>query len=74
MSPLDRPAPPAGEDIHLPGPTITPALVAFGLAVGLVGVTYHWYLIVIGAVIMVAAAVRWLLDVRRSIDELPPSH
>jgi len=74
VSPLDRPAPPPGEEIHLPGPTITPALVALGLAIGLVGVTYHWWLIVIGALILFAAAVKWLRDVRRSIDELPPSH
>ena len=30
MSPLDRPVPPAGEEIHIPGPSIQPVLLAAG--------------------------------------------
>ena len=29
--------PPAGEEVHLPGPTIIPLLTALGIAVALVG-------------------------------------
>ena len=31
MSPLDRPVPPAGEDIHIPGPSIQPLLLTVGI-------------------------------------------
>ena len=39
VSPLDPPVPPAGEEIHLPGPSIQPLLLAFGITLALVGVT-----------------------------------
>ena len=74
MSPLERPAPPVGEDIHLPGPTVLPMLVALGLALALVGVTTFWWLIVIGGVIALACIVRWIGEVRHEIDRLPPEH
>ena len=39
MSPLDPDVPPAGEEIHLPGPSIQPLLLAVGITIGLVGIT-----------------------------------
>jgi predicted ABC-type sugar transport system permease subunit len=74
VSPLERPAPPVGEDIHLPGPTVLPMLVAMGFALALVGVTTFWWLIVIGGVIALACAVRWIREVRHAVDRLPPEH
>ena len=37
MSPLDRPVPPAGEDIHIPGPSIQPLLLTVGITATLLG-------------------------------------
>ena len=37
--PADRPIPPAGEQIHLPGGTLQPILLTLGITIALVGVT-----------------------------------
>jgi hypothetical protein len=71
MSPLDPETPPAGEDIHLPGPSVQPVLLAFGITVALVGVTTFFPLVIAGAILAVVVIVRWIRDARRDIDELP---
>jgi hypothetical protein len=71
MSPLEPEVPPAGEEIHLPGPTILPALTALGVTLMLIGVTTFIELTVIGGILTVACVVRWIKDTRREIDELP---
>jgi Flp pilus assembly protein TadB len=71
VSPLDPDVPPAGEDIHLPGPSIQPLLLAFGITVALVGVTTFFPLVVAGAILSVVVIVRWIRDTRRDVDELP---
>ena len=74
MSPLDPQIPPAGEEIHLPGPSAQPFLLAIGITVALIGVTFHWSLIVLGGALSVWIIVRWLQDTRRDIEELPLHH
>lgn len=71
MSPLDPEIPPAGEEIHLPGPSILPLLTAVGITLAVVGITTSLILVVGGGVLTVACAVRWIVDTRRDIDELP---
>jgi hypothetical protein len=71
VSPLDPDVPPAGEDIHLPGPSIQPLLLAFGITVALVGVTTFFPLVVAGLILSVVVIVRWIRDTRRDVDELP---
>ena len=71
MSPLEDEAPPAGEEIHLPGPSILPALLAVGITLTLVGLTTFIVLTVIGGVLSVVCVVRWIKDTRREVDELP---
>lgn len=71
MSPLEPDAPPIGEDIHLPGPSILPVLTAVGITLTLVGFTTFWWFIPIGGVLLVSCLVRWVKDTRREIDELP---
>jgi hypothetical protein len=51
-------AEPAGEAVHLPGPSYLPVLTAFGISIGVVGVVVMWPLIVIGALIAVSSIVR----------------
>ncbi|MDQ6914471.1 MAG: hypothetical protein M3155_01510 [Actinomycetota bacterium] len=67
-------APPVGEEVHLPGPTPVPALMALGIAVALVGVTTTWLLSVIGGILALVCLVVWIRDVRRDVDELPLEH
>ena len=74
MSPLDPDIPPAGEDIHLPGPSVQPLLLTLGITVALVGVTTYFPLVVAGAILSVAVIVRWIRDTRREMDELPLEH
>jgi len=71
MSPLDPEIPPAGEEIHLPGPSILPLLTAVGVTLALVGVTTMFPLTVIGVLLTLACVWRWIKDTRHEIDELP---
>ena len=74
MSPLDREIPPAGEEIHLPGPSIQPLLLTIGITVGLVGITTFFPLVVVGVILTVWVIIAWVRQTRREIDELPLDH
>ena len=71
MSPLDRPVPPPGEEIHLPGASLQPVLLATGITTMLLGVTIGTYLVVAGFVLSFWVIVRWIADTRRDIGHLP---
>jgi hypothetical protein len=71
MSPLDPEIPPAGEQIHLPGPSVVPFLTAIGVTVLLIGITISLILVIAGGLLTVGCVVRWIRDTRRDIDELP---
>lgn len=64
-------APPVGEEIHLPGPSILPLLTAVGLTLLVIGLTTIIELTFIGIVITLVCVVRWVMDTRREMDELP---
>jgi chromate transport protein ChrA len=68
------PAPPAGEQIHLPGPTILPFAMAIGITLIVVGTTITWFLSVLGGIIFVWTLIRWVRDTRRDVSELPDEH
>ena len=74
MSPLDPEIPPAGEEIHLPGPTILPVVLTVGLTVALLGVTTSWILWVPGVLIVLYVLIRWIRDTRHEMAELPLDH
>ena len=67
-------APPAGEEIHLPGPTIIPLVMAIGITLTVIGTTITWLFSAIGIVIFVVTLVMWIRDTRRDISELPEDH
>ena len=69
-----REAPPVGEELHLPGPSVVPLLNATGLAVALLGLTAGWFLIAAGLLLFFVTLVRWIADTRRDIDALPAEH
>ena len=71
---VQRPAPPAGEEIHVPGPTILPLVTAIGITLIVVGTTLSWYISGLGAVITLVAVARWISDTRRDIAALPEEH
>jgi hypothetical protein len=74
MSPLDPEIPPAGEEVHLPGPSLLPLLTAVGITLALVGVTTMIELTVIGVPLTIWCIVRWVKETRREINERPLDH
>ncbi len=74
MTRLERDVPPAGEQIHLPGSSMQPVLLAVGITLALVGVTLSILLVVAGALLSLIVTVRWIQDTRRDIAELPLDH
>ena len=71
MSPLDRPVPPVGEEIHLPGASIQPILLALGITLALLGLTMGRFLLISGLVLSIWVTIRWIADTRRDISHLP---
>ena len=71
MSTLEPDPPPAGEEIHLPGPSLQPILLAFGITLTLVGVTLGMFLLVSGLILTVWVTIRWIADTRREMRALP---
>jgi hypothetical protein len=71
VSPLEPDVPPAGEEVHLPGPSILPVLTGVGITLALVGITTFIVLTVIGGLLTIGCVVRWIKDTRHDIDELP---
>jgi hypothetical protein len=74
MSPLDPEVPPAGEEVHLPGGSVQPVLLAFFIAVAIVGVTTNIALVIGGVVASLWIIVAWIRGAKRDIDELPMEH
>jgi uncharacterized membrane protein len=68
------PAPAAGEEVHLPGPTILPLLAAIAITFIVVGSTLTWGLSIAGGVLLLIVAYRWIRDTRRDIAALPEEH
>jgi cytochrome c oxidase subunit IV len=67
-------APPAGEEVHMPAPSILPLINAAALALAIVSITISWWLVGFAMLVFLATAVRWVRDVRRHIAELPLDH
>jgi hypothetical protein len=67
-------APPAGEQIHMPGPSRLPILNAAGLAIAVVGITISLVLVIGGAVLFLVTAALWIRAASREFDELPGEH
>ena len=67
-------APPAGEEVHMPAPSVLPLINAAALAVAIVSLTISWWLVGAALIVFIATSVRWIRDVRRDIAELPLDH
>jgi hypothetical protein len=67
-------APPVGEQIHLPNPSILPLLNAVGLSIAIVGIPISIVVIIPGLVLFLVTAAIWIRDARREMDELPLEH
>jgi len=66
--------PPAGEGIHLPGPTLIPIVNALGITLIVIGTTVSLLFLIAGAVIFILSTVRWIRETRRDVAALPDEH
>jgi type IV secretory pathway TrbD component len=73
---MSRPAqaPPASEQLHLPGPSYQPLAVSIGSAIAIVGVVVNLYLAAIGLLITFVAIMRWVRGAREELASLPLEH
>lgn len=67
----DRKLPEVGDEIHLPGLSAQPLVVAIGVTLMLVGLTTHWVIFAIGAVAFVLSVGAWIRDAREEYRHLP---
>ena len=67
-------APPVGEQIHMPAPSILPILNAIGLATAIVGITISIFMVIAGLLLFLGTAVVWIRDARREFQDLPLDH
>ncbi len=74
MSPLDRPTPPAGEEIHLPEGSLQPVLLAVFITAAIVGLTTAWWIVAVGGLGIIGTIWAWVRDARREFAELPAQH
>jgi ABC-type phosphate transport system permease subunit len=74
MSPLDPEIPPAGEEIHIPGPSIQPFLLAIAITMIVIGLTFHTAVMIGGIVLSVVVIAAWIRDARHELASLPAEH
>lgn len=74
MSTPQNDAPPAGEEIHLPGGSLQPLGLSVGLTLTIIGVTISIVLVVVGLLLSAAMLYGWIRDARREFNELPAEH
>jgi hypothetical protein len=69
-----RAVPPAGEEIHMPEPSVLPVINAAALAIAIVSITLSWTVVILATAVFLGTTVKWVLDVRRDIADLPLEH
>jgi hypothetical protein len=57
--------------IHLPPPSVWPAVLALGIALILTGLIVNLVMLIAGVVISVPAIALWVRDARREFEALP---
>ncbi len=69
--PVQTPAAPAGEEIHLPAPSAVPFATGIAVTLVVIGLGLSLWITALGAVGLVACIYRWVNDTRHEIAELP---
>jgi hypothetical protein len=59
------------EQIRLPGRSLIPLVTGAGVTVMLVGLILSWWIVAVGAAIVIGSALRWIARVREEIESLP---
>ncbi len=67
-------APPLGEEIHMPEPSLLPILNAVGVTLALVGLTLSVAVTVIGVLLFLVTLIQWIRAAAHELSELPAEH
>jgi len=70
----DPKTPPAGEEIHLPGPSLHPLLLTVGITIALIGVTTSIVMVIAGGILAIWVLIAWIRGARREFHDLPADH
>ena len=71
----DPGVPPAGEEIHLPGPSAIPIVTAVGITLAVIGTTIDWRIwSTLGVAITIVCIVLWVRSTKREVAALPEEH
>ncbi len=73
-APVEEVVPAATEQVHLPGPSYLPVVVAAGVTLAVVGVVISFFVLALGLIITVVGIVRWVRETREDMAELPREH
>jgi hypothetical protein len=74
MAPTELEAPPVGEEVHMPEPSILPIVNAVGVTLAIVGLTLELAVTIVGLVIFLVTLVVWVRSAAHDISELPLDH
>jgi type IV secretory pathway TrbD component len=74
MNEVPEDAPPLGEEVHMPGPSILPFVTAIGITLMVIGTTINWIFSGIGLAIFIVVVAMWIRDTRRDMSALPEEH
>jgi hypothetical protein len=74
MATLETEAPPVGEEVHMPEPSVLPILNAIGVTLAIVGITLSIWVTIIGSVLFLVTLVVWIRAAAREMSELPLDH
>ena len=74
MAEIQTEAPPVGEEVHMPEPSILPVVNAVGITLAIIGITLSLAVSIIGLVVFLASLVAWIRAAAREMSELPLDH
>jgi heme/copper-type cytochrome/quinol oxidase subunit 1 len=74
MAEIETEAPPVGEEVHMPEPSILPIANAVGLTLAIVGITLSLALTIVGLAIFLVTLVAWIRSAAHDMAELPLDH
>ena len=74
MAGVETEAPPVGEEVHMPEPSMLPIVNAVGVTLSLVGLTLSIAVTIIGLIIFLVTLVAWVRAASHEISELPLEH
>jgi Flp pilus assembly protein TadB len=74
MSQHETEAPQAGEQIHMPEPSILPLLNAVGVAGTIISITLSIFLVIAFGLLFLVTTALWIRSTARDVNELPAEH